>query len=195
MSLPLRLRTWSTLSQSSLQVPTAGNLLNNTLFINLFPFPVSFPCFPTSAFWHASKKVTCTGIFVAGTASGGTQTQTHHFTEAPPAAWLSQASSMPSHISQTPAPIVWPGQGVPSSRYAKQPYPGRVLYRLAASWPQALLPRADTLILTPPPHQLGQAWKADIYQLGLRQRCPCTAGLCGGAHDELIPQKTGRQEE
>lgn len=37
-------------SQSSPQVPTAGNLLNNTLFINLPPFPVSFPCFSTSVF-------------------------------------------------------------------------------------------------------------------------------------------------
>lgn len=43
-------------SQRSPQVPTAGNLLHNTLLINLLPFPVSFPCFPTSAFWHASKS-------------------------------------------------------------------------------------------------------------------------------------------
>lgn len=43
------------LSQSSPQVPTAGNLLNNTLFIDLLPFPVSFPCFSTCVFWDLSK--------------------------------------------------------------------------------------------------------------------------------------------
>lgn len=62
--------------------------------------------------------------------------------------------------------------------------------------PQALLPWADTLILTPSLISLDRPGKqVSIYQLGLRQRCPCTAGLCGGASDELIPQKTGRQEE
>lgn len=135
--MPLRLRTRSPLSRSSPQEPTAGNLLNNTLFINLLPFPVSFPCFPARVFWRASKKVICTGTFVAGSASGGTQTQTRYFTEAPPAAWLSQASSMPSHVSQTPAPIVCPGR------------PKLQVRRAAFSWEGSVPPLS---VLAPGPY-------------------------------------------
>lgn len=48
-SLPLRLteeETFCLVSQSSLQVPTAGNLFNNTPFLNLLLFlrPPSLPC-------------------------------------------------------------------------------------------------------------------------------------------------------
>lgn len=95
-------------------------------------------------------KVTCTGIFVAGTASGGTQTQTHHFTEAPPAAWLSLASlCLPT--SRRPLPR---SCGLGKESQALGMTSSLILGGFCTAsqrpGPQALLPRADTLILTPP---------------------------------------------